>query len=115
MDTAKDPGDVVRAGGAAAWQNAASAPVCASTWRALDLTGPIATSDNPLGRRAGLAHASAWLARLPARLAIEQTGALDTVSTTLGFDPDAVRRAFRDACWHRHREARPPFARTIER
>lgn len=81
--SAKDPGDVVRAGGPDAWHTATAAPSCAVTWRALDLTGPIPTTGTELGRRAGMARAGAWLGCLPPRLAIEQTAALDArVSTT---------------------------------
>ncbi len=100
-DTGKDPGDVVRRGGADAWHAATTAPVCAITWRALDLTGPIACSNQQLARRAGLNHAEAWLRTLPHRLALEQIGALDQVSNTLGFDPNVVRRAFNDTSWRR--------------
>jgi DNA primase len=66
-DTAKDPGDVIRTGGAEAWRAATTAPICAITWRALDLTGPIACSNHHLARRAGLNHAETWLATLPGR------------------------------------------------
>jgi hypothetical protein len=76
-DTAKDPGDLVRARGIDAWRDASAAPVCGITWRALDLTGPLANSDRDLNRRAALATAGAWLGALPPRLAIEQTTALN--------------------------------------
>ena len=103
--SAKDPGDVVRDGGARAWQAAAAAPTCAVTWRALDLTGPIAVPESPHAPARRLGRAGAWLGGLPPRLAVEQTAALDTVAETLGYDPDAVRRAFRARYWRRERTA----------
>jgi hypothetical protein len=36
-------------------------------------------------------------------LAVEESNALDTVSNTLSFDPETVRRAFRDEHWHNGR------------
>lgn len=111
-DAAKDPAEVVRARGDGAWQAAATGSTCAVTWRALDLTGPIAPSESPLARRAGLSRAAAWLGGLPPRLAVEQTAALDTVAETFGHDVHAVRRAFRARYWRRERatEALPARA-----
>jgi DNA primase len=93
LGPAKDPGDIIRESGANAWRRTSAAPVCGVTWRALDLTDP--SGGSPLAERAGLARAESWLAHLPARLAVEQTTALAAVATSLGHDPDAVRRAFR--------------------
>ena len=98
-DDAKDPADLIRVSGAKGWEAARVAPSCALTWRALDLTGPIGEPETPLARRAALARAGAWLGALPPRLAIEQTTALDVVAETLGYDRDAVRRAFRARHW----------------
>jgi hypothetical protein len=101
LDTAKDPAELIRAGGADAWQRASAAPVCGVTWRALDLTGPIADTGDQLSQRIGLARSGAWLGHLPDRLAIEQTNALENVADSLGYDPSAVQRAFRARYWHR--------------
>jgi DNA primase len=92
LDTAKDPAELISSRGADAWQRASAAPVCGVTWRALDLTGPIADVGNELSRRVGFARAAAWLGRLPDRLAIEQTNALDSVADSLGYDAAAARR-----------------------
>lgn len=89
-DSANDPGDLIRTSGGDAWRTAATAPCCAITWRALDLTGSTASTGTELGRRAGLAKAVAWLGTLPPRLAIEQTSALDVAASTLGYDHDVV-------------------------
>jgi DNA primase len=101
LGTAKDPGELVRIHGSAAWQRATAAPICGVTWRALELTGPTTTTDNELAKRAELARADAWLSQLPARLAVEQTTALDLVANTLGYDPTAVQRAFQARHWSR--------------
>ncbi len=112
---AKDPAELVRSGGADAWSAARSAPVCAVTWRALDLTGPITCSNHQLARRAGLNHAESWLATLPTRLSPEQAEALATVSNTLGFDAASVRRAFHDTYGQRDRAADGHPTRTLMR
>jgi hypothetical protein len=84
LGTAKDPGELVRIHGSAGWQRATAAPICGVTWRALELTGSTTTTENELAKRAELASAEAWLSQLPARLAVEQTTALDLVANTLG-------------------------------
>jgi DNA primase len=101
LGTAKDPGELVRIHGSAAWKRTSAAPICGVTWRALELTGPTTTTENELAKRAELASAGAWLSQLPARLAVEQTTALDVVANTLGYDPAAVQRAFRARRWSR--------------
>jgi DNA primase len=101
LGTAKDPADVFRSCGADAWQRASAAPVCGVTWRALELTGPIAETGDQLSQRIVLARSEGWLGHLPDRLAIEQTNALESVADSLGYDAAAVRRAFRARYWHR--------------
>jgi DNA primase len=101
LGTAKDPGELVRIHGSAAWKRTSAAPICGVTWRALELTGPTTTTENELAKRAELARAEAWLSQLPARLAVEQTTALDLVANTLGYDPTAVQRAFQARHWSR--------------
>jgi DNA primase len=101
LDWAKDPGELIHRHGADAWQRTAAAPICGVTWRALDLTGPTIATENELAKRAALARAEAWLSQLPARLAVEQTTALNLVADTLDYDPAAVQRAFRARDWGR--------------
>ena len=102
LDTAKDPGELIRQHGADAWQRTATAPICGVTWRALDLTGPTTATKNEPAKRAALTRAETWLSHLPARLAIEQTTALNLVANTLDHDPAAVQRAFRARHWNRN-------------
>jgi hypothetical protein len=102
LDTAKDPGELIQRLGADAWQRTAAAPICGVAWRALDQTGPTIATEDELARRAALARAGAWLGQLPARLAVEQTTALDLVATTLGHDTAVIQRAFRARFWSRH-------------
>ncbi len=66
---AKDPGDVVRSGGPDAWRRAVAVPCCAVTWRALDLTGPIPTTNMQTIDKTGLriddATSPLWLGTTP--------------------------------------------------
>jgi hypothetical protein len=98
-DNAKDPGDIIQRRGRRAWERTAAGAVCGITAHALELAGPTTTWDEEPGRRAGLAHASAWLATLHPRHSIEQASALDTVASTLGYDTEATRRTFRAQHW----------------
>ena len=70
--------------------------------RARPQTGPTIATEDELARRAALARAGAWLGHLPARLAVEQTTALDLVANTLGYDTAVIQRAFRARFWSRH-------------
>jgi DNA primase len=101
LGAAKDPGDLIRTAGADAWRSTAIAPVCAISWRALELTGPVDGHDTELTRHAGLTRSERWLASLPPRLAVEQHGALSLVADSLGHNRDAVTRSFRARFWHR--------------
>jgi hypothetical protein len=65
LDTAKDPADLISSRGADAWQRASAAPVCGVTWRALELTGPIADTGDQVSKRLGLAQSG--MARPPTR------------------------------------------------
>ena len=91
----------MRSGGAETWRTAVAKPRCAVTWRALDLTCTIPITGTEIVRRAGLARAAEWLGRLPPRLAIEQAAALNAAAESLGYDSDAVRRAFSARYWPR--------------
>jgi DNA primase len=115
LGTAKDPGELVRVGGSGAWRRASAAPVCAVTWRALDLSSSPVTREGELGRRAALAQAGVWLGGLPTRLAIEQVEALEVVAESLGYDADAVRRAFYARHWRRESVPESSRASGLER
>ena len=45
--SSEDPCEVVRNGGARGWEAAAAGSTCAITWRALEMTGPIAAPEAP--------------------------------------------------------------------
>ena len=64
LGAAKDPGELIRTAAPTPGTPATAAPVCAVTWRALELTGPLDGHDTELARRAGLA-APRSLARQP--------------------------------------------------
>jgi len=113
--SAKDPGEIICSRGADIWQATATAPMCAVTWQALDLTGPISAGNSQLTRRAGLARAGKWLGSLPSRLAIEQDAVLDAVAESLNYDSRAVCRAFRARYWRREPAPETPRATEIER
>jgi hypothetical protein len=53
--------------------------------------------------------------QIPARLAIEQTTAVSTVAATLGYDADAVNRAFRERYWRHERASELPHGRGVTR
>lgn len=115
LDTAKDPGDLISSRDVDARQRASAAPVCGVTWRALELTGPIADTGDQLSQRDGLARSEAWLGHLPDRLAIEQTNALESVADSLGYDAAAAHRAFRARYWHREATPEIPQAKGLTR
>jgi DNA primase len=114
LGNAADPGELIRDNSVDDWRRAAAAPICGITSRALEFTGPIAELDHEPGRRAALARASTWLGTLHPRHSIEQTAALDAIAETLGYDRDAVRRAFRARHWTNEPE-RTPAPQGIER
>jgi DNA primase len=101
LDEAKDPGELLRRHGLAAFRFATATPVCGVASRALSIADRNAGSNGELTLRAGFASAAAWLGTLPPRLAIEQTRALDTVADSFGYDPAAAQRAFRARYWRR--------------
>ncbi len=95
---AKDPDELVRQSGVAAWQALLEARACGITWRARELA-PV-TRESPISeRRAALARAGRWLGTLPPRLALEQEDAVRTVADRCGYSPEAAERAFRERYW----------------
>jgi hypothetical protein len=90
---AKDPDELVRQRGVAAWNQLLEVRTCGIGWRAHDLAG--VTRDAPVSeRRAALARAGRWLGSLPARLALEQEDAHRAVADQCGYSVGAVERAF---------------------
>ena len=107
VSAAKDPGELIQTQGPHAWERVAAAPVCGITAYALELTGPLSSSQHEPGRRAALERAITWLATLGPRHAIEQTNALDTVANSLGYDAEATRRTFRAHHWQTYADRTP--------
>ncbi len=108
LGNAKDPGELIQTQGPQAWERSAAAPICGITAYALELTGPPSATEHESARRAALARASTWLATIDPRHAIEQTHALDTVASSLGFDAEATRRTFRACHWQQPERTPPP-------
>ncbi len=102
LTPAKDPDELVRERGTAAWRALLATRACAIVWRACELA-PV-TPDAPApDRRAALARAGRWLGTLPPRLALEQEDALRLVAERCGYSSDAAARVFRARYWARPR------------
>ena len=100
LTPAKDPDELIRQRGPAAWRELLETRHCGISWRAQELAR--ATPDlSTRARRAALARAGSWLGTLPPRLAIEQEDALRAVAERCGYTPEAVERAFRARYWSR--------------
>ena len=114
LGAAKDPDELVRVGGVAAWQALLGARECGVAWRAKEIAGDVAPDAALAQRREALARAGGWLGTLPARLALEQEDAVHAVAQSCGYSPEAVGRAFR-ARFFRDvnivRPSRPPVER----
>jgi DNA primase len=90
---AKDPDELVRERGPAAWRQLLATRTCGITWRAHELAA--VTRDSPVPeRRAALVRAGHWLGALPPRLALEQEDAVRTLADRCGYSAEAVQRAF---------------------
>jgi DNA primase len=111
---AKDPDELVRQSGVAAWRHLLETRACGVAWRARELA-PV-TRESPISeRRAALARAGRWLGTLPPRLALEQEDAIHAIAERCGYSADAVRRSFRARFWHAHeRERQPNRSRVVE-
>jgi DNA primase len=111
---AKDPDELVRQSGVAAWRHLLETRACGVAWRARELA-PV-TRESPISeRRAALARAGRWLGTLPPRLALEQEDAIHALAERCGYSADAVRRSFRARFWHAHeRERQPNRSRVVE-
>jgi DNA primase len=110
---AKDPDELVRQRGMAAWHELLEGGTCGVAWRAHELAA--VTPDSPVSeRRAALARVGRWLGTLPPRLALEQEDAVRAVAELCGYSPEAAERAFRARYWSRPVE-RTQVARTPER
>jgi DNA primase len=95
---AKDPDELLRQRGVAAWHELLEARTCGIAWRAHELV-PV-TPESPVSeRRTGLARAGRWLGTLPPRLALEVEDAIRAASERSGYDPVAVQRAFHAKFW----------------
>jgi DNA primase len=76
---AKDPDELVRERGPAAWNELLRTRMCGTAWRAHELAA--VTRDSPVAeRRTALARAGRSLGGLPPRLALEQEDALRAVA-----------------------------------
>jgi Toprim-like len=93
LGPAKDPDELVRMRGPAAWDTLLATHSCGITWRAHELAA--VTPDSSIAeRRVALARVGRWLGGLPPRLALEQEDALNALADRCGYSTDAVRRAF---------------------
>jgi DNA primase len=104
---AKDPDELIRTRGAAAWGELLNARSCGIAWRAHRLAA--VSRDAPLAeRRAALSRAGRWLGTLPPRLAVEQEDALRSIAQRCGYSTEAVQRAFRARYWDLSQHAPEP-------
>jgi DNA primase len=108
LGSAKDPDELVRERGSAAWRELIETRRCGIGWRAHELAA--VTGDSPAPkRRAALARAGRWLGTLPPRLALEQEDAIRLIAERCGYSSEAVSRSFRARFWNPpQRERQPP-------
>ncbi len=112
---AKDPDELVRKRGTAAWRELLATRTCAIEWRARELVGGVCRESPATERRAALARAGRWLGTLPPRLALEQEDALRTVAARCGYSVPAVRRAFQTRFFREQTIERAKAVRAFER
>jgi len=104
---AKDPDELVRQRGVAAWRDLLRARTCAIAWRAHELAA--ISPDSPASeRRAALARAGRWLGGLPPRLALEQEDAIRLIAEQCGYSAEAVTRSLRARFWRIPEHGRQP-------
>lgn len=112
---AKDPDDLVRKRGVAAWRELHAVRECGIAWRAHELA-PVTPDSPALERRAALARAGLWLGSLPPRLALEQEDAVREIAGKCGYSSEAVARFFRARFWGApQRQHQPARSLTDER
>jgi DNA primase len=115
---AKDPDELVRDRGPAAWRELLTTRRCGIAWRAQEFAIPV-TRDSPgLERRAALARAGRWLGTLPPRLALEQEDAIRAIAEHCGYSSEAATRSFRARFWRapeRERQRGRIVERALER
>lgn len=104
----KDPDELVRTAGLAAWSTALVSRQCAITWRAAELLDGATIQSGRIVRRSALSRAGAWLGTLPPRLALEQEDAIRVIAERCGYSIAAVERAFQARYWQERRERRAP-------
>jgi len=111
---AKDPDELIRQHGFAAWAGLLNTRSCAITWHAHRLA--TVSRDAPVTeRRAALARAGRWLGTLPPRLALEQEDAVRLIAEQCGYSSEAATRAFRARFWRApERDRQPDPSRIIE-
>jgi hypothetical protein len=114
LEDSKDPDAFVRERGLEAFRGLIERAECGVTWRALELTAAVSSTDDIRSRRAALARAGSWLGTLPARLSLEQEDAIRCVADHCGYSTAAVERAFRARFWGRFQDRRTP-SHSIER
>jgi Toprim-like/DNA primase catalytic core, N-terminal domain len=99
LGAAKDPDELVRERGPAAWLALLETRACGIAWRACELAA--VTRNSPAAeRRAALARAGRWLGTLPPRLALEQEDAIRLTAELCGYSTAALQRAFRARFWN---------------
>lgn len=116
LGPAKDPDELVRQRGVAAWRELLEARSCGIAWRAQELAGAVRRDSPAPERRAALARAGRWLGGLPPRLALEQEDAIRLIAEQCGYSNEAVTRSLRARFWHPpQRDQHPARSQTDER
>jgi 5S rRNA maturation endonuclease (ribonuclease M5) len=112
---AKDPDELIRVQGLAAWHAVLATRACGIEWRALQVVAGVTRESPAQERRAGLARAGRWLGTLPPRLALEAEAAVGVLAEQCGHSPEAVSRAFRGRFWRvPGRDQEPDRARPLQ-
>jgi DNA primase len=105
---AKDPDELIRVQGSAAWHAVLAGRACGVEWRALEVVAGVTRESPAQERRAALARAGQWLGTLPPRLALEQEEAVLVIADRCGYSSESVARSFRARFWNPPQRARDP-------
>lgn len=105
---AKDPDELIRVQGPAAWHAVLATRACGIEWRALQVVAGVTRESPAQERRAALARAGRWLGTLPPRLALEQEEAILVIADQCGYSSESVARSFRARFWNPPQRARDP-------